>query len=103
MLLIQPPEKITNQNKFCSFQFTALPCAVMTDENVEKILGSDGLLSEQLEGFEHRPQQIEMAQAVETAFSDAKHLIVEAGTGTGKSLAYLVPAILWAVKNNKKV
>ena len=103
MLLIQPPEKITNQNKFCSFQFTALPCAVMTDENVEKILGPDGLLSEQLEGFEHRPQQIEMAQAVETAFSDAKHLIVEAGTGTGKSLAYLVPAILWAVKNNKKV
>ena len=75
----------------------------MNKENVEKILGSDGLLSEQLEGFEHRPQQIEMAQAVETAFGDAKHIIVEAGTGTGKSLAYLVPAILWAVKNNKKV
>jgi ATP-dependent DNA helicase DinG len=75
----------------------------MTNENVEKILGADGLLSQQLDGFEHRPQQIEMAQAVETAFGDAKHLIVEAGTGTGKSLAYLVPAILWAVKNNKKV
>ena len=44
-----------------------------------------------------------MAQAVETAFSEAKHLIVEAGTGTGKSLAYLIPAILWAVENFEKV
>ena len=44
----------------------------MNKENAEKILGPDGLLSEQLEDFEHRPQQIEMAKAVETAFSDAK-------------------------------
>ena len=95
--------KTIAQNKLCSFQFTALPCLTMNKENVEKILGAGGLLSKQLEGFEHRPQQIEMAQAVETAFGDAKHIIVEAGTGTGKSLAYLVPAILWAVKNNKKV
>ncbi len=75
----------------------------MIEENVEKFLGEYGALSSQLEGFEHRPQQIEMARAVETAFGEAKHLIVEAGTGTGKSLAYLVPAILWAVENNKKV
>jgi len=75
----------------------------MIKENVEKILGTDGELSKKLEGFEHRPQQMEMARAVETAFSEAKHLIVEAGTGTGKSLAYLIPAILWAVENNKKV
>ncbi|MBT6716402.1 MAG: ATP-dependent DNA helicase [Nitrospina sp.] len=75
----------------------------MIKDNVEKILGSSGALSEKLEGFEHRPQQMEMAKAVETAFSEAQHLIVEAGTGTGKSLAYLIPAILWAVENNKKV
>ena len=75
----------------------------MIKENVIKFLGIDGILSEKLEGFEHRPQQVKMAQAVETAFSQAKHLIVEAGTGTGKSLAYLIPAILWAVENNKKV
>ena len=75
----------------------------MIKENVEKILGLNGILSEKLEGFEHRPQQMEMAQAVETAFSEAKHLIVEAGTGTGKSLAYLIPAVLWAIENNKKV
>jgi len=42
-------------------------------------------------------------QAVEGSLADGHHLIVEAGTGTGKSLAYLIPAILWAVKNNKKV
>jgi ATP-dependent DNA helicase DinG len=76
---------------------------MMIKDNVEKILGSSGALSEKLEGFEHRPQQMEMAKAVETAFSEAQHLIVEAGTGTGKSLAYLIPAILWAVENNKKV
>ena len=75
----------------------------MIKENVIKFLGINGVLSEKLEGFEHRPQQVKMAQAVETAFSQAKHLIVEAGTGTGKSLAYLIPAILWAVENNKKV
>ena len=75
----------------------------MIKENVIKFLGVNGILSEKLEGFEHRPQQVKMAQAVETAFSQAKHLIVEAGTGTGKSLAYLIPAILWAVENNKKV
>ena len=60
-------------------------------------------MSLKLEGFEFRPQQMDMAAAVEEAFDNAKHLIVEAGTGTGKSLAYLIPAILWAVENNKKV
>ena len=75
----------------------------MIKENVIKFLGIDGILSEKLEGFEHRPQQVKMAQAVETAFSQAQQLIVEAGTGTGKSLAYLIPAILWAVENNKTV
>ena len=55
----------------------------MIKENVIKFLGVNGILSEKLEGFEHRPQQVKMAQAVEAAFSQAKHLIVEAGTGTG--------------------
>jgi len=75
----------------------------MIKENLEKILGSNGELSQKLEGFEYRPQQIEMAQAVKKAFNEARHLIVEAGTGTGKSLAYLIPATLWAIANNKKV
>jgi ATP-dependent DNA helicase DinG len=52
------------------------------------------LLSEWHPKYEHRRGQLEMAEAVESALAEKKHLIVEAGTGTGKTLAYLVPAIL---------
>src|SRR5215471_1938156 len=53
-----------------------------------------GTLSKWHPNYEFRPGQVEMAEAVEAALSDRRHLIVEAGTGTGKTLAYLVPAIL---------
>src|SRR5438105_3047814 len=53
-----------------------------------------GTLSQWHPNYEFRPGQLEMAEAVEAAVKDRKHLIVEAGTGTGKTLAYLVPAIL---------
>ncbi|HEU0118887.1 MAG TPA: ATP-dependent DNA helicase [Bryobacteraceae bacterium] len=53
-----------------------------------------GALSEWHPNYEFRPGQLEMAEAVEEAIAERKHLLVEAGTGTGKSLAYLVPAIL---------
>ena len=53
-----------------------------------------GALSKWHPAYEFRPGQVEMAEAVEAAFNDRRHLIVEAGTGTGKTLAYLVPAIL---------
>ena len=75
----------------------------MKSKQVENYLGKEGIFSFNLEGFEFRRQQIDMAVALEEAFGKANHLIVEAGTGTGKSLAYLIPAILWAVENNKKV
>ena len=58
------------------------------------ILGSEGRLAQRMANYELRPQQLEMADAVAEAMRDERHLIVEAGTGTGKSLAYLVPAIL---------
>ena len=53
-----------------------------------------GTLSKWHPNYEFRPGQLDMAEAVESAIADAKHLIVEAGTGTGKTLAYLLPAIL---------
>src|SRR5271157_2012049 len=53
-----------------------------------------GALSKWHPNYEYRPGQVEMAEAVESALADRKHLIVEAGTGTGKTLAYLVPSIL---------
>jgi ATP-dependent DNA helicase DinG len=68
---------------------------------VEAIFSPDGLLS-RAKNFEFRPQQQEMAVAVARALQNREHLAVEAGTGVGKSLAYLIPAILFAVQQGKK-
>ena len=76
---------------------------LMILKDSDHFLGERGHLSTLMQGFEYRPQQLEMAEAVERSLTEGHHLIVEAGTGTGKSLAYLIPAILWAVENNKKV
>ena len=59
-----------------------------------EILGPDGSIARRLPSYEHRQQQLEMATSVADALRSRKHLIVEAGTGVGKSFAYLVPAIL---------
>lgn len=61
---------------------------------IEDILGPGGLLAGSLPNYEHRHQQLEMAKAVEHALAERQPLVVEAATGTGKTLAYLVPAIL---------
>ncbi|MCI0475474.1 MAG: DEAD/DEAH box helicase, partial [Anaerolineales bacterium] len=67
------------------------------------LLGADGLFAQQFAGYELRAPQIEMLRAVANAFNDGATLLVEAGTGTGKSLAYLIPAIYWAAQNNQRV
>lgn len=72
-------------------------------ERVLKILGPDGEISEAFPAYEHRKQQLDMALAVTEAFNAGQHVLVEAGTGTGKSLAYLVPAFAWAKKNGERV
>jgi ATP-dependent DNA helicase DinG len=59
-----------------------------------RFLGPHGPLAKKYDNFENRPGQIAMAEAVESALAESRHLIVEAGTGTGKTMAYLVPAIL---------
>ena len=59
-----------------------------------QILGPDGRIAARLENYEHRGEQLAMADAVAKALADGHHLIAEAGTGVGKSFAYLVPAIL---------
>lgn len=61
---------------------------------MEAILSPSGPLEEALERYEYRPQQLEMARGVAGALTDRRPLIVEAATGTGKTLAYLLPAIL---------
>lgn len=70
-------------------------------ERVRAFFSQNGPLSK-AKNFEFRPQQQEMAAAVATALEEERHLVVEAGTGVGKSLAYLMPAILWAIEQHKK-
>ncbi|MBA3831830.1 MAG: DEAD/DEAH box helicase [Chthoniobacterales bacterium] len=70
-------------------------------ERVRAIFAEDGLLAK-ARNFEYRPQQQEMATAIARALEEERHLVVEAGTGVGKSLAYLVPATLYAIEQKKK-
>ncbi len=70
-------------------------------ERIRTIFSPNGLLSKS-RNFEYRAEQQEMAVAVARALEEERHLVVEAGTGVGKSLAYLVPAILYARENEKK-
>ena len=70
-------------------------------ERVGTIFSETGLLAK-AKNFEYRGEQQQMAVAVAEALEQERHLVVEAGTGVGKSIAYLVPAILFAIEQNKK-
>ena len=72
-------------------------------EEVASILEYGGPFSKYFESYEHRPEQVEMLKVVTNALSHGNHLMVEAGTGVGKSFAYLVPAALFAIQNNTRV
>ena len=70
---------------------------------IEWVFEEGGFLEKSFDSFEPRSGQIKMSGEVVEAFNESKHLLVEAGTGTGKSLAYLVPAVIWARENNVPV
>jgi DNA polymerase-3 subunit epsilon/ATP-dependent DNA helicase DinG len=72
-------------------------------EQLAETLEEGGLFAQRFPGFEHRPQQVEMLRAVAQALNERQHLMVEAGTGTGKSIAYLLPAISFAQQNGEPV
>ena len=65
---------------------------------IKEYFSADGELANNISGFKYRPQQVEMAQAVERTIQDAGTLVVEAGTGVGKTFAYLMPAMLSGMK-----
>lgn len=71
--------------------------------NAEVFFHSGGTMSKYRRDFQYRPQQISMLRTITDSFVENKHAIIEAGTGTGKSFAYLVPSLLWAVENDTKV
>ena len=70
---------------------------------MEEVFGPQGLISQAHPEYEYRPGQVDMARAVMRAFEERRHLIVEAGTGTGKTLAYLVPAVTAALGGRGRV
>lgn len=85
---------------------TILPAPLQPGERLPSLhdfFAPGGILSRSTLNFEHRKGQYEMARAVEKAFEDKRHLIVEAGTGTGKTLAYLLPALRKARENQQRI
>lgn len=105
-------EEILQQHKFTTAvttpQQTPLAAPESSAAEVPEIpaatdfFGPTGRLASILPGYEPRPQQQEMAEAVSKAFRDCSCLLVEAGTGTGKSLAYLIPAAVTAIKEGQR-
>jgi len=77
--------------------------ATVDDAEVLALLRGAGGLSHHFAAFEQRPEQEKMATAVNQALTQGRHLVVEAGTGTGKSLAYLLPAALQALRSGGRV
>jgi len=75
----------------------------LNEEKVASILEYGGPFAQYFGAFEQRPEQLEMSRTVTGALSSARHMMVEAGTGVGKSFAYLVPAALFAYQNNTRV
>ena len=75
----------------------------LEDIDIKNYFSKDGILAKEIKGFEYRQEQEEMAQYIQEAINEDRKIIVEAGTGTGKTLAYLIPSIKWAVTNKKKV
>jgi ATP-dependent DNA helicase DinG len=70
---------------------------------MDDIFGPEGLIAKFHKNYEYRDGQVKMAGAIAEAFEKKRHLIVEAGTGTGKTLAYLIPAIAASLKHNKRI
>ena len=69
---------------------------------VDEVFSQKGMLADALEGYEERPEQKEMAMQIAHAYREKSIALIEAGTGTGKSFAYLVPALIWALKHKEK-
>ena len=82
------------------------PAAERTPVDVEQqaaLLEENGAFEAHFPGYEHRPQQVAMLRGVARALNRGEHLLVEAPTGVGKSLAYLIPAVHWAAQNGERV
>ncbi|MFN4217463.1 MAG: helicase c2, partial [Brevinematales bacterium] len=77
------------------------PQKKLSREKILSIFQQNGLLAQHISSFESREEQIQLVEAIVEAINNKSLLLAEAGTGTGKSLAYLIPASLWALINSK--
>jgi ATP-dependent DNA helicase DinG len=77
--------------------------SLLDEKAISTLLLAKGPVAKKLKGFECRPEQLKMTAAVSRAFNQSQIAMVEAGTGTGKSMAYLIPAVHWAVNNKQRV
>jgi ATP-dependent DNA helicase DinG len=92
----------SDQKNHLPLRHTETPIPIDTEE-AASILEYGGPFSKFFESYEYRPEQVAMLRAVTHSLSNGNHLMVEAGTGVGKSFAYLVPAALFATQNNTRV
>lgn len=76
---------------------------LLDQATLAKLVGKDGPLVKAISGYEHRPQQEAMVLAVAGALNQEKYLLLEAGTGVGKSMGYLLPSLLWSLLNRERV
>ena len=76
------------------------PLEFATEEEIEEAFSQEGIAGRMYESYESRAEQVELSKAVNRAFASSTNLVVEAGTGVGKSVGYLLPAALAARKNN---
>jgi ATP-dependent DNA helicase DinG len=96
----QPPEKTAVPQPMVSTPAFLPP---MNTHAVADFFGQDGALANALPNYEARGAQVQMATAIAEAFDQERHIFIEADTGTGKTLAYLVPAALWAAQTQRPV
>ncbi len=98
------PGQSTTDNAEDASRLTTLHLAAAQRlPTLHEFFAPGGVLSRSSLAFEHRKGQYEMARAIEQSFADKRHLIVEAGTGTGKTLAYLLPALRLARERRQRV
>ena len=83
--------------------FVRREASLLSFPEIERFFADGGILAERLPGYEHRDEQTRMAFAVAEALNGNKVAVIEAGTGTGKSLAYLLPSVYWAIRNKERV
>ena len=92
----------SDDSKYPPLDNPETPVPLNVDE-VSSVLEYGGPFQSYFQSFEQRPEQVDMLRAVSNALSYGSHLMVEAGTGVGKSFAYLVPAALFSLQNNTRV